>query len=358
MLIYSKKLFRLHLLCYKSVSIHFITWLLVGFSLGNSLYAQESTHTAGGDIVSSGGSVAFSIGQSAYTTNAGSTGSESQGVQQKHEIAVVLRTIAISSLQTPWSLLPTFPTTVNIETTAGQFVRVGVNWNLSTLNIYRRGNYTLEGRLILPTFISNPSQLVAQLNLQVLPKIPPKDVVLSNSVFTGSADNFLIDVGNFLVEDPWDTVHEIQLKGRGGDNSLFEIKNNLLFWNSIDPVPGKINFRILVEVIDRDGNTLEKFFEITRIRIPSSALTISNTFTPNGDAANNTWGIPALRYFELVQIQIFDRGGLLVFSTENPDERWDGNLKGKLLPVGSYFWVIRVGETGESRKGIVNLLRY
>jgi hypothetical protein len=46
-----------------------------------------------------------------------------------------------------------------------------------------------------------------------------------------------------------------------------------------------------------------------------------------------------------------------VFYTENPDIRWDGKFKGRELPIGTYYWVISVKETGESRRGMLNLLR-
>jgi hypothetical protein len=46
-----------------------------------------------------------------------------------------------------------------------------------------------------------------------------------------------------------------------------------------------------------------------------------------------------------------------MFYTEDAKIRWDGTHKGKDMPVGSYYWIIEVDETGETRRGIVNLLR-
>ncbi len=341
----------------KTLGFHFLSHALLIIGLSVSSYAQESAHAAGGDISGSGGSVAYSVGQVVYTAHAGVSGIEAQGVQQRYEIAKVSRAMEVAIIQTPWSKIPSLPNTVNIQTTDGQFVRVGVNWNLSTLNVFKRGLYTLSGSLILPTFITNPSKIESQIRVQVLPKDPIRDVSLTNSTFAVTGDQFFISVGAFLVDDPVDDVHEIHLMGKGYDNSLFEIKGNSLFWSSLDPAPGRMKFTLLVQVIDRDGNTLEKLFEITRIRPSSSTLVIPNTFTPNGDGSNDTWGVPALRFFEQVRIQIFDRGGVLVFATENPDVRWDGKQKGRDLPIGTYYWVITVKETGESRRGMLNLLR-
>ena len=50
------------------------------------LYAQEAVATTGGNSVGSNGSVSYTVGQVAYTTPTGSTGSVAQGVQQPFEI--------------------------------------------------------------------------------------------------------------------------------------------------------------------------------------------------------------------------------------------------------------------------------
>lgn len=53
------------------------------------LKAQQSIVSSGGDAFSDAGFIAFSIGQVVYHTNAGTTGSVAQGVQQAYEIFTV-----------------------------------------------------------------------------------------------------------------------------------------------------------------------------------------------------------------------------------------------------------------------------
>lgn len=53
-------------------------------------HAQQSINATGGNASGSGGAISYSIGQVAYTTNTGSTGSMAQGVQQPYEISTVL----------------------------------------------------------------------------------------------------------------------------------------------------------------------------------------------------------------------------------------------------------------------------
>lgn len=188
------------------------------------------------------------------------------------------------------------------------------------------------------------------------------DLSLNNASFEGSATKFFIPVGAFTVKTSRTTTSTkipmfTSLFGPGFDNPYFEIKDNILFWSSADPAPGKETFLILAQVVDRKGNNVTKFFEIRRTRQEFSALAINNTFTPNGDGFNDTWGVPGIRFYEGARISVYDRGGSRLFYTENPDVRWDGTFEGKNMPVGTYFWTIEIGETGETRKGMLNLIR-
>jgi gliding motility-associated-like protein len=322
-----------------------------------SVNAQQSAHSAGGDGSSSTGSVAFSIGQVVYFTSSSTTGTVGKGVQQRYELVKVKSVIPLAQVQTNWSIDPILPAKVNVLLSEGQTVQVGVTWNKSTLNVFARGTYTLQGALIIPNFIDNTAQVRAQIKVQVLPKTPPVDVTLNNDNFEADKNKFFITIGDFAVKDPVDNVHQVSLFGDGYDNKFFEIKSNILFWNSADPAAGKDSFTIIVRVTDRDGNTLDKFFEIKRIRPDFNELVVNNAFTPNGDGANETWGVPDLRVFQGVRISVYDNVGSRLFYTESPDEGWDGTFNGKQLPVGSYFWTIEIKETGEMRKGMLNLIR-
>jgi hypothetical protein len=69
----------------KNISNPFVL-LFAGMLFASFLQAQESVNASGGDAVGSGGTVAYSIGQVAYTTNTSSSGNIAQGVQQAYEI--------------------------------------------------------------------------------------------------------------------------------------------------------------------------------------------------------------------------------------------------------------------------------
>jgi gliding motility-associated-like protein len=254
--------------------------------------------------------------------------------------------------------LTKLPTTVEVGIYSGEKTNFEVVWNKTeTLNILKRGTYELKGTIVLPKGYYNPYLVNGVVRVVVLPKPAPRDVTITNNTFVGSTTQFFIPVGSFVVNDPVDNIHLVNLNGPGYDNKYFYIENNILYWNSAERAPGKTKFNIIIRVTDRDGNTLDKFFDITRTRPDFNSLTIYNTFTPNGDRFNETWGVPEVRFYEGARIAVYERGGARVFYTENPDVRWDGSYNGKEMPVGSYYWVIQIEETGATRRGIVNLLR-
>jgi gliding motility-associated-like protein len=183
-----------------------------------------------------------------------------------------------------------------------------------------------------------------------------EDILLTRNLVPKQVRNGEI-IGSLNTLDPVDNIHVVSFLGDGYDNKYFYTQDNVLYWNSAERAEGKTAFSIVVRVTDRDGNTLDKFFTINRTRPEFSAVTIYNTFTPNGDRFNDTWGVPEIRFYDGARISVFEKGGTRVFYTENPDIRWDGTYNGKEMPVGSYYWVIQIEETGAIRRGIVNFVR-
>jgi gliding motility-associated-like protein len=247
---------------------------------------------------------------------------------------------------------------VVMRTATNQLITVSVTWDdFSKVSPFGRGTYEVKGTVTVPKGYYNPYKVKGIQKVIVLPKAAPLDVTITNSAFAGSTTTFFIPIGDFVVSDPLDKIHRVSLLGPGYDNSYFFIRDNTLFWNSADLAAGKTRFSIVVRVTDRDGNTLDKFFEISRTRPSISSLEVANTFSPNGDRINDTWGIAGARFYSGTTLQVYDRGGTRVFYTEDPSKRWDGTYSGKELPIGTYYWTLNVGETGEMRRGVLNVLK-
>ena len=91
---------------------------------------------------------------------------------------------------------------------------------------------------------------------------------------------------------------------------------------------------------------------------PDSTLTLSipNTFTPNGDDANNEWAIGSQTASPPVAVEVFDRYGHSVYRNEEYQDDWDGTYQGQALPEGTYYYLV-TGAGGEVYKGPLTILR-
>lgn len=84
---------------------------------------------------------------------------------------------------------------------------------------------------------------------------------------------------------------------------------------------------------------------------------IPNTFTPNGDGINDKWDIKNLKDYQRCTVRIFDRWGSEVFSSIGYYTPWNGTRNGKLLPFGTYYYIINLNNGTRPFSGFVALIR-
>ena len=112
------------------------------------LSAQENTVASGGKATGSGGTVSYSLGQVVYSTNIGTNGSVSQGVQQPYAVST---TVGINETSIQLNAYPN-PTTNNLTLTTDDseslsyqlFNIQGAEISSKTLNS-KTSNISLEG---------------------------------------------------------------------------------------------------------------------------------------------------------------------------------------------------------------------
>lgn len=95
------------------------------------------------------------------------------------------------------------------------------------------------------------------------------------------------------------------------------------------------------------------------IKVSESALYAPNVFTPNADGFNDEFRVA---YKSIIEFDcwIFNRWGTKIYHWSDPQKGWDGTYKGKAVPEGAYFYVIKAkGSDGieYNLKGDINLLR-
>ncbi|MDE6086431.1 MAG: gliding motility-associated C-terminal domain-containing protein [Muribaculaceae bacterium] len=101
--------------------------------------------------------------------------------------------------------------------------------------------------------------------------------------------------------------------------------------------------------------------ETYEVNIGESRLECPNAFSPGAsEGVNDEWKVS---YKSLVSFEchIFNRWGNELFSTTDPSAGWDGKYKGKLVPAGVYFYVIKAkGADGKTynRSGDINIINY
>jgi gliding motility-associated-like protein len=88
-------------------------------------------------------------------------------------------------------------------------------------------------------------------------------------------------------------------------------------------------------------------------------IEIPNAFTPNGDGINDEWIIENLNVFDQHVVKVFNRWGQQVYEGTHGSQPWDGTLKGKPLPTGSYMYILELNNTEIKKEfvGIVTLIR-
>jgi gliding motility-associated-like protein len=125
-----------------------------------------------------------------------------------------------------------------------------------------------------------------------------------------------------------------------------------------DGTPGEYNVMLIATSDFGCADTVEKIV----IVLPEIILYAPNTFTPDDDEFNQSWGI----YIEGVDIYnfnllIFDRWGEIIWETNDPYANWDGTFNGNPVQQGTYNWTIEVKDAINDKKyqysGHINLLR-
>jgi gliding motility-associated-like protein len=86
-------------------------------------------------------------------------------------------------------------------------------------------------------------------------------------------------------------------------------------------------------------------------------LKIPTLITPNGDAFNEYFEIPAIETLGKTELIIFDRRGALVFKNINYDNKWNGEDYNKNpLPEDTYFFILNPAN-GKTYKGYIVIAR-
>ncbi len=168
-----------------------------------------------------------------------------------------------------------------------------------------------------------------------------------NSIFCSSCPNCIDALYYIIYFSPT----------QGGDLSAIDTIRNIqttqFLYDGLKSIAGCY----AVASVDSVGNQSAYSNIVCVDNCPSYQL--PNVFTPNGDGAND-WFTPIhpYKYVKDIDIKIYDRWGILVFHTTNPEIMWDGKSSqtNMMCADGVYYYICVVNDI--RLKGIVpNVLK-
>ncbi len=91
--------------------------------------------------------------------------------------------------------------------------------------------------------------------------------------------------------------------------------------------------------------------------IVTPKIGIPNTFTPNGDAVNDTWIIESIDEYSNAQVDIFNRWGRQILKSSGYNQPWAGRFNSQDLPESTYYYVIDLKDGFPQLKGSITIIR-
>jgi gliding motility-associated-like protein len=120
--------------------------------------------------------------------------------------------------------------------------------------------------------------------------------------------------------------NELDLSCTSCLQTTFTVNTNALLW---------------LEATDVNNCTVMDTIDVT---IDVNPVEGPNFMTPNGDGDNDYLVLKNLDLFSHRKLVVFNRWGQILVTIDDYDNEWDGQVDGKLLPDGAYYYVLEYGQ--------------
>jgi gliding motility-associated-like protein len=123
----------------------------------------------------------------------------------------------------------------------------------------------------------------------------------------------------------------------------FSSQNKFIYYKSGD---------YTVTLSDSNGCVVSatKYFEFIDIEIPK-------VFTPNGSGTNDHWKPLKTENYPDIKFVVYDRYGRIV-GEFGAGQFWDGNYNGTELPMGDYWYILKLNNTKDDREFVGHFTLY
>ena len=179
-------------------------------------------------------------------------------------------------------------------------------------------------------------------------------------VYPYPESNVLLDPGIVDSDDPTVTLT---------DASAYAVSSSWLFNGGLAE-EGRVVTHTFDEATGTDSVyvTLTSTNELGCVTVYPFAIPVNmftawfpNSFTPGSEDENAVFRLYTINDYEYFHIYIYNRGGQLVYESNDPAFEWDGTRDGRALPQGGYVYMCRYRKPGtynvNSLTGSVSLIR-
>jgi gliding motility-associated-like protein len=191
----------------------------------------------------------------------------------------------------------------------------------------------------------------------------PVWVTADNGICGRTSDTILVEVfqAPSAVVSPDTIIVEgtaATLYASGGDfydwSPALNLACNSCPTTSANPVQ-TTQYTVTVESIEGCTDTANVVVEVKSD--VGQVLFIPNVITPNNDGYNDSWRIENIQLFPSNRVLILNRWGDIVYQSDFYNNDWDGSFGGGLLPAGTYYYVLDLGQGWGIFKGDVTIIR-
>lgn len=132
--------------------------------------------------------------------------------------------------------------------------------------------------------------------------------------------------------------------------------NSLNLAGIANPTASPVETTLYTVIVENDENCIGTDSVLVNV---DPKFFIPSVFTPNGDGDNDNFVIEGIDRFPNHQVDIFNRWGSAIFNSDgnyhtNP---WNGNYNGKQMPLGTYYYIVKLDENSQLLKGTITILR-
>jgi len=188
--------------------------------------------------------------------------------------------------------------------------------------------------------------LHAQSGKYTLEIIPPGAECLQSFVFNIGDTSVPVDppdVDDMVLCTPGEALIKVKNPSAGYGYHLYE--DELSNTPIDDETTGKFKVNVSSDrsyYVSQYKGGCESNRTPINIKVLSTELHITNTFTPNGDGVNDTWAIEGLEKYPNANVQIYGRSGEKLFESNGYTAPFTGIYNGRQLPAGTYYYIINL----------------